>query len=101
MANAFVIDEYKWAGHKQLLLERLQGDSNGYRVIIVKRCNTLDAAKDAYLQEIPEKRQDYHKKIIEDYAAKKNIKPKPEKPQRAQLKLAKGKRNAESKQKTA
>lgn len=84
-----------------MLLERLQGDYTGYRVIIVKRCSSLDAAKEAYLQEIPEKRQDYHKKLIEDYAAKNNIKPKPEKPQRAQLKPAKGRRNAKSKQESA
>ena len=81
-------------------MERVQGeDASYYRVIIVKRCSSLDAAKEAYLQEIPEKRQDYHKKIIEDYAAKNNIKPKQEKPQRAQLKPspARGKRNAKSK----
>lgn len=102
-ANAFIIDEYKWEGHKQLLLERLQGDCTGYRVIIVKRCSNLDSAKEAYLQEIPEKRQDYHKKIIEDYATKNNIKPKQETRTRVKPKPApaKGKANDKSEQKSA
>lgn len=92
MANAFIISEYVWQGHKQLLLERVQGeDASYYRVIIVKRCSTLDAAKEAYLQEIPEKRQDYHKKKIADYAAKHNIKQDAPAP-------AKGRQNAKSKQ---
>lgn len=69
----------------------------------MKRCSNLDAAKEAYLQEIPEKRQDYHKKIVEDYAAKNNIKPTQAKTTRTKPKPApaKGKANDKSKQKSA
>ncbi len=102
-ANTFIIDEYKWQGHKQLLLEKLRGeDASGYRVTIVLRCPTLAAAKEAYLRDIPETRQEYHSGIIEDYAAKYGIKTTQEKPAHVQLKLGepkKGKQNAKSKQK--
>ena len=104
-AETFIIDEYKWQGHKQFLLEKLRGeDASGYRVTIVLRCPTLAAAKEAYLRDIPETRQDYHSRIIEDYAAKYGINTTQAKPKRAQLKLGdpkKGKQNAKSKQKSA
>lgn len=104
MAHTFIIDEYKWEGHKQILLEKMQGDASGYRVTIVKRCNTLEAAQEAFLQEIPAGRKDYHSGLIEDYALKNGEKTKQTAPQRSQLKLGsarKGKTNAKSNRKTA
>ena len=74
MTSAFVITEYLWQGHKRLLLERLQGEDNGYRVFIVKRCGSLKAAQEVFLEEIPEGRKDYFNKIIEDYAVQHGIK---------------------------
>ena len=103
MANAFVITEYLWQGHKQLLLEKLQGGETGYRVIIVKRCNTLDAAKQAYLAEIPAGRIDYYNGVIEDYAAQHGIKTTQEAKKRPTPVYLpkKGKKNDQSKRKGA
>ena len=71
MASAFIIAEYLWQGHKQILLERPNaGDTNHYRVTTVKRYGNLDAAKETFLQEIPEARRDYYEKIIADYETK-------------------------------
>ena len=105
MANAFIIDEYIWQGHKQVLLERLQGDASGYRVITVKRSNSLDAAKETFLNEIPEGRKNSHSAVIEDYAAKHGVKLKKDTAQnQKQAKGSepkKGRANAKSKQKSA
>ena len=101
MTNAFIISEYIWKGHKQLLLERLQGDTTGYRVTIVLRCNSLNAAKEAFLQEIPADRKDYHSKVIEDYAMRHSIKSTPEKKRPAPVHLQKGRQNDKSKRKRA
>lgn len=102
MSEAFIISEYKWQGHKQLLLEKLQGGETGYRVIIVKRCNSLNAAKEAYLAEIPEGRRPYYNGIVEDYAAQHGIKTTQEKKRPAPVYLPKkGRKNDQSKRKGA
>lgn len=46
----------------------------GYRIVMVKHYSSLDAAKKFFLQEIPDARQDYHRKVIEDYAVRQGAK---------------------------
>lgn len=58
MAYTEILSEYKWQGHKQILLERYKGDEVGYRVIIVKRARSLEAALDLFLSEVPEARHE-------------------------------------------
>lgn len=101
MANAFIISEYHWHGHKQLLLEKLQGEDGGFRVFIVKRYNTLDTAKQAFLAEIPEGRKPYFSKMIEDYAAENGIKTTAARKRPAPVYFQKGKKNDQGKRKGA
>ena len=104
MANAFIISEYKREGQKQLLLEKLQGAETGYRVILLKRCASLDAAKQVFLAEIPENRKDYYNRMVEGYAAQHCIKTTAATPTKKQLKLTpakKEKQNDQSKRKGA
>ncbi len=76
MTIAFIICEYRH-GHKQVLLEDLQKANGSYRVFTVNRYNTLEAAKQAYLADIPVSRKEASAKAIEEYAEQNNIKPTP------------------------
>ena len=100
MTSAFIISEYKWEHRKQLLLEKLLDGGTGYRVIIVKRCKSLNAAKQAFLAEIPKDRKDYFSKVVEDYAMRNGIKLT-QKTRTAPVRYQKGTRNVQSKRKGA
>ena len=81
---AFIIDEYRRTGQKQLLLERMQDEDSGdiYRVTLVRRFPTLDAAGEFFLREIPEARRSAHGLVLDDYAAKHRIKTRQKRPRR-------------------
>lgn len=80
------------------MLERLQDEEAKYRVTIVKTFPTLEAARELFLSEIPEKQLDYHAGIIEDYTKKRHKKTDQEAPRpQPKLQPKKGRQNAKSK----
>ena len=75
MADSVIISECNIFGRKQALIERVKGESPYYRVTIVNRFNSLDAAKSCYLEEVPNLRKEYYSKEVEDYAKSYRAKP--------------------------
>lgn len=74
MADSVIISECNIFGRKQAVIERVKGETPYYRVTIVNRFNSLDAAKSRYLEEVLSFRKEHYSKEIDAYAKRNRIK---------------------------
>ena len=82
MTETIIIAEYIVRGRSQILLERLKGDPDAFRVSTVKR-TTADKATQLFLDEIPKAKQEEYQQTIKrnmklDAAGKGLLSPRPQ-----------------------
>ena len=101
MNTAFIISEYhNREANTQTVLEKVRSEESFsyYRVTTVQRYKSMDAAKEAYLKEIPRTQRESRLKDIADYIKGRRTQNAPKQPPAPTP--AKGrKENAKSKQK--